>query len=172
MKKIALIAFVAMMPLNAYAASVEDPVKAVMTIAVSRWQPESSGTDYFEKPHLDANYSKAFVAVYHQAEKYPAYDEGGTPFDYDVITNGQDGCPLKDLKIAPGGEKDGVTAVDVSFRLWDCAETAEDKAKISELKFDVITEDGRPVINDIHRKTDGKWDSLIGEMQETMKARQ
>lgn len=171
-KTILLTIFATLLPLSvSAAASVEDPVKHVMKVAVSRWQPENAGTDYFEKRYLDADYSKAFVAAYKKAGKYPAYDDGSSnPFDYDVITSSQDGCPLKDMKIAKGEENNGVTTVDVSFRLWDCAETAEEKAKVSELKFDVVMEKGKPRINDIHRKTqEGKWDSLVGEMQEIVK---
>jgi len=153
----------------ALAAGAEDPVKTVMDIAVGRWLENSSGQDYFDKPAIATLYSEAFQANYHAAEKYPAYDGGTSPFEYDVITSSQDGCPLKDLKIAESGQKGGVTTVDVSFRLWDCAETAEEKAKISELRFDVITEGGKAVIDDIHRKPEGKWDSLKVELQETVK---
>jgi hypothetical protein len=171
MKKTALVILAALMPMGAHAASAEDPVKRVMDITVSRLKPEGAVSDYFEKRYLNADYSKAFVAVYHRAEKYPAYDDGSSnPFDYDVITSSQDGCPLKDLKIAKGGERNGVTTVDVSFRLWDCAETAAEKARISEVKFDVVMEKGKPRINDIHRKDeDGKWNSLVGEMEDNIK---
>jgi hypothetical protein len=158
-----------LLPGAALAASAEGPVKAVMDVAVGRWIENGSAGDYFEKQYLDRDYSTTFQAAYHAAEKYPAYDEGTQPFDYDVVTSSQDGCPLKDLKIAKGAEKAGVTVVNVSFRLWDCAETAEEKAKISELQFDVVSENGKPVISDIHRLTEGKWDSLVGEMQELVK---
>lgn len=173
MKKLAVvIALSTLMPCGAHAASVEDPIRKVMDIAVSRWQPDGSGSGYFEKRDLNANYSKAFVGVYHRAEKYPAYDDGSTnPFDYDVITSSQDGCPIKDLKIAKGKENNGVTTVNVSFRLWDCAETAEEKAKVSQVRFDVVMEKGKALINDIHRRgQDGQWDSLVGEMEANIKA--
>ncbi len=172
MKKIGLVIFATLLPLGAYAASAQDPVRKVMDIAVARWVEDSPGGDYFDQPFLDRNYSKGFVAVYHEAEKFPAYDEGTTPFDYDVITASQDGCPIKDLKIATEAARQGVTTVDVSFRLWDCADSAAEKAKISQVKFDVIIENGRPVISDIHRFSEGKWDSLVSEMQETVKAGQ
>ena len=152
----------------ALAGGADDPVKAVMDIATGRWLESSTGADYFDKPAIDRLYSKAFQADYHAAEKYPAYDEG-SPFDYDVVTAGQDGCPLKDIKIDPAGEKAGMTTVNVSFRLWDCAETAEEKARISTLRFDVVSEDGRSVIDDIHRNADGKWDSLRAEMHDIVK---
>ena len=167
-----LVILATLAPLAASAASIEDPVRSVMDIAVARSQPDSPGTDYFEKAYLDADYSKAFRQVYRTAAQYPAYDGGTSPFDYDPITNSQDGCPIKDLKIAKGAEKKGVTIVNVSFRLWDCAESAEEKARLSKLRFDVISEDGKPVINDIHRSSEGKWNSLVREMKETIKAQQ
>jgi hypothetical protein len=44
----------------------------------------------------------------------------------------------------------------------------KEQAKVSELKFDVVMEDGKPVISDIHRFNDGKWDTLVGEMKENI----
>lgn len=37
---------------------------------------------------------------------------------------------------------------------------------ISELKFDVVTEGGKPVIADVHRLSEGKWNTLLGEMKD------
>ena len=70
--------------------------------------------------------------------------------------------------MSPQGEKDGVTVVAVRFKLWTCAPDAESQAKVNELKFDVVMEDGKPVISDIHRLTDGKWDTLVGEMEQNI----
>ena len=55
--------------------------------------------DYFNDGFLQRLYSKDFVAKYREAAKYPAYEDGGSPFDYDVIAMGQDGCSINDLKI-------------------------------------------------------------------------
>lgn len=170
MMKIALTAIAVLMPLSAHAASASDPVQRIIDLAKGRWETtENNNTpDYFDK--LDRDFSKSFAKVYREATKYPAYDGGNSPFDYDVITSSQDGCPLKDIKVKSESAKGGVTVVDASFRLWDCNQDAASKAKVSELKFDVVTEGGKPVINDIHRKTDGgKWDSLVSEMQEDIK---
>ena len=95
--------------------------------------------------------------------------EGDSPFDYDVITSSQDGCPLRDVIVSPEGDKGGVSVVAVRFRLWACSSDAESQAKINELKFDVVTEGGKPVIADIHRLQDGRWDTLVGEMEETVR---
>ena len=156
-----------LLPLAAHAESAADPVNRIMDVAKARWASvEGSGTDYFEK--LDRDFSKSFVAVYREATKYPAYDEGDSPFDYDVITSSQDGCPLKDIKVSPEGEKQAISVVDVSFKLWTCNTDAESLAKVNELKFDVVMEDGKPVISDIHRFQEGKWDTLVGEMKDNI----
>lgn len=160
----AIIMTAALFPLAAHGQSAADPVNRIMDVAKARWESvEGSSTDYFEK--LDRDFSKNFVAVYREASKYPAYDEGDSPFDYDVITSSQDGCPLKDITVSPASEKDGVSVVDVSFKLWTCNTDAESLASVNQLKFDVVMEDGKPVISDIHRFQEGKWDTLIGEMK-------
>jgi hypothetical protein len=171
MKTIRLALFAMLLPLSAHAGSAADPVQRIVDIAESRWKTESSGADYFE--NLKRDFSRSFGENYRAASKYPAYDGGDSPFDYDVITSSQDGCPLKDIKIDAGTEKAGITPVSVQFRLWDCADDAATKAKISKVRFDVVTEKGKPVIADIHRLGDGdKWDSLVAEMQEIVKAGQ
>lgn len=169
MKKLCLAAIVTLMPLSAYAGSAEEPVNRILDIAKARWENTEKGGDYFEK--INRDFSKAFVTTYKAASKYPAYDGGDSPFDYDVITSSQDGCPLKDIKVASEAQKGGTTVVDASFKLWTCS-SDDSRDKVSTLKFDVVTENGKAVINDIHRNTDGKWDSLVGEMKEIIKAGQ
>lgn len=164
MRLFALALTAALFPLAAHAQYAVDPVNRIMDVAKARWASvEGSGSDYFEK--LDRDFSKSFAAVYREASKYPAYDDGDSPFDYDVITSSQDGCPLKDITVSPASEKDGISVIDVRFKLWTCNTDAESLAKVNELKFDVVTEDGKPVISDIHRFQEGKWDTLVGEMQ-------
>jgi hypothetical protein len=173
MKTIALTAIMALLPLTAFAASEADPVQRIIDLAKGRWETTDNNNTpgYFDK--LDRDFSKSFAKVYREASKYPAYDGGDSPFDYDVITSSQDGCPLRDISVRSEGEKDGKAVVDASFRLMDCAEDAASKARVSELKFDVVTEKGKPVINDVHRKTeDGKWNSLVSEMKENIKINQ
>jgi hypothetical protein len=173
MKKIALIALIALLPLSAHAASPADPVQRIIDIAKAVWaNTDNKNTpDYFDQ--LDRDFSKSFAKVYREATKYPALDGSDSPFDYDVITSSQDGCPLEDIGVKSEDEKDGMTVVDARFRLMGCSGDAAQKARFNELKFDVVTEDGKPVINDIHRKTDdGKWDSLVAEMKEDIKVGQ
>ena len=167
MKRLCLFSLALLMPLTAFAASPEDPVNRIMDVAKARWETnEGTTTDYFD--NLDRDFSKNFAATYRENKKYPAYDEGDTPFDYDVITSSQDGCPLKDLTVSPAGDANDPAVVDVRFRLMACAPDPESQARVSELKFDVVVEGGEPVISDIHRLSEGKWDSLLAEMKDNI----
>jgi hypothetical protein len=164
------LAFAAMFLLATPAlAAPDEPVKAIMDLAGQLWSDKPpEGKDYFDKDHISL-FSKDFVTAYREAEKYPIYDEGGGPFGYDVITNSQDGCPLKDVAIVPAPEAAGVSDVKVTFKLMSCYADDPGKDAISEVHFDVVTEDGRPVISDIHRVIDGKPDSLVKEMKDIAK---
>ncbi|UVC10779.1 hypothetical protein IHQ71_09450 [Rhizobium sp. TH2] len=167
MKRLGIFSLALLMPLTAFAASPEDPVNRIMDVAKARWETnEGTTAGYFD--NLDGDFSKNFAATYRENTKYPAYDEGDTPFDYDVITSSQDGCPLKDLTVSPTGDANDPAVVDVRFKLWTCAPDAESQGKVNELKFDVVTEGGKPVISDIHRLNEGKWDSLVAEMQDNI----
>jgi len=167
MKFLAIVVTAALIPFAARAESAVDPVNRIMDVAKARWESTESPTgDYFE--NLDRDFSTRFAAVYREAQKFPAYDGSDYPFDYDVITSSQDGCPLKDLTVSPQGETDGVSVVAVRFRLWTCAPDAESQAKVNELRFDIVMEDGKPVISDIHRLTEGNWDTLVGEMEQNV----
>jgi hypothetical protein len=149
-----------------------DPVRSIMDLAAALWSDNPpAGKDYFDNEHIGL-FSKDFVAAYRETEKYPIYEEGGSPFGYDVITNSQDGCPLKDVTIAPGAESAGTTDVKVTFKLMTCY--ADDPAKdaVSEVHFKIMTEDGKPVISDIDRIIDGKPVSLLAEMKDIVKTGQ
>ena len=155
-----------------FAAGPDEPVRSIMDLASALWSdnpPEN--TDYFDKDHIGL-FSKDFVAIYRETEKYPIYEEGGTPFGYDVLTNSQDGCPLKDVAIAPGTDMAGTTDVKVTFKLMTCYADDPNKDALSEVHFKVVTEDGQRVIADIDRIIDGKPASLMAEMKEIIKAGQ
>lgn len=151
------------------------PVKALMDLVVQVWSdnpPEDS--EYFSAKRLETSFSDQFVQAFAAASKNPPFglEEGqtsGYPFDYDVITYSQDGCPLEDVKITDTGKSGAVTSVKVTFRLWGCSEDATEKAVVSEVLFDVIEEGGRPVINDIKRVFEGESLSLVEEMQDIAK---
>ena len=152
------------------AAEITDPVKEVMKITTDNWNTVDSDWKYiFDAEPLARLFSKRFQAGYTAASKHPAYDtdnnQPGDPFGYDVITSSQDGCPLADNTMTVGAVMKGVTDVKVTFKQWACIDDPEIKDSVSEVHFDVIQEDGKPVIDDIHRVTDGERDSLIDEMQ-------
>lgn len=167
MKALAMALAVALLPLMAHAQSPAEPVNRIIDVAKARWESTEGPTpDYFDG--LDEDFSEGFAATYREAAKYPAYEEGHSPFDYDVITSSQDGCPLKDVIVSPQGEKDGVHVVAVSFKLWTCAPDADSQAKVNELRFDVVMENGKLLISDVHRLSEGKWDSLVAEMKDAI----
>ena len=171
MMKTATFALVLLAAGAAQAASPEEPVHRVMELAEARLAVDGPAGDYFEEERLARDFSTSFVAAYKAASKFPAYDDGSSnPFSYDVIANGQDGCPLEDVSIKPPAASGGAAVVRVTFKLWRCV-PADDPSydSISEVRFDVIEENGRPVIADIHRIRDGKWVSLVAEMGEIVK---
>jgi hypothetical protein len=158
----------------ALAADPMDPVTEVMKVTQDNWNTVDSDWKYiFDADPLARLFSKKFQAAYAEAAKHPAYDtennQPGDPFGYDVITSSQDGCPLQDVttKAAPGAN--GMTDVTVTFKQWTCVDDAEVKNTVSEVHFDVIDENGKPVIDDIHRVGDGERDSLLEEMHSIAK---
>lgn len=155
-----------------FAAGPDEPVKAVMDLATALWSDKPpQNQDYFDKDHIGL-FSKDFVTAYRETEKYPIYDEGGTPFGYDVITNSQDGCPLKDVTITVGAAAATTTDVKVTFKLMTCYTDDPGKDTVSEVHFKVVIEDGKSVISDIDRIIDGKPASLMAEMKDIIKTGQ
>ena len=174
MRMLPLTVFATAISSFAFAADVTEPVKQVMDMTKFNWESVDQEWKYiFDKETLPKLYSKRFQDAYKEASKHPAYDtennEPGDPFGYDVITNSQDGCPLQDIKIAPAAAQDGKTEVKVSFKMWTCIDDAQIKDGVSEVSFDIITENGKTVIDDIHRIADGEKDSLLAEMQAIVK---
>ncbi|MGO7169131.1 hypothetical protein AB9F47_18910 [Rhizobium leguminosarum] len=133
-----------------YAADATTPVKEVMEATKSNWADNNSDwTDIFDASRLDHRYSRDFVAKYQAAAQFPAVDDDGiSPFDYDVIVNGQDACPLEDLTMAAAPVVDGVAEVTVRFRKSTCSD-APDAKDYTTVHFLVIEEGGKPVIDDI-----------------------
>ena len=97
------------------------------------------------------------MAAYRAAEKFPLFEESTDPFGYDVVTNSQDGCALKDVTITPGAGTAGATDVKVTFKLMTCYTDDPARDDVSEVHFKVVTEDGKPM-------------SLMAEMQDIVKA--
>lgn len=167
MKPVAIAIGLVLLAGVAKAADPVDPVRQIMEYTKANWSGEDgTGKDYFDPSLLDTLYSRRLSTLYREAAKYPVFgDEGGSPFDYDVITSSQDGCPLEDVTIAPGKTANGATDVAVSFKLMACFEGDPIKDTVSTVHFTVIEEGGRPVIDDVLRAGDGEPLSLAEEMK-------
>lgn len=170
MRTLPLAALLSLTATFAFAQDATGPVREVMKITEENWDTVDSEWKFiFDADPLARLFSKQFQDIYREAAKKPAYDtengEPGDPFGYDVITASQDGCPLSDVQIGSPAQKDAVTDVKVTFKLWTCIEEPEIKNSVNEVHFDIVTEDGRPVISDIHRVAEGESDSLVEEMR-------
>jgi opacity protein-like surface antigen len=159
----------------AVAADAAIPVKAVMDATVANWAGgDSEWQDIFDDSKLDELYSKDFVAKYQAAARFPAVDEDGiSPFDYDVIVGGQDACPLEDLTITPQAAAGKTTEVLATFKKSTCMGTDAEYQAVTTVRFEVIQEDNRPVIDDIMTVDDqGKTNSLKASMQDIVTQQQ
>lgn len=160
---------------SALAADVTTPVKAVMDATVSNWAGgDSDWQDIFDENTLTDRYSKDFVAKYKAAAQFPAADEDGiSPFDYDVIVGGQDACPLQDLNIAPQAPKGDETEVIATFKKLACQGSDATSQATTTVRFEVVLEAGRPVIDDIVTVDEGgQSNSLKDVMQDIVKQQQ
>ncbi len=156
MKKIAvlfagLVAALSFAPGLSLAADATGPVKEIIKDTQKNWAGENSDwIDIFEESTLGRLYSKDFGDKYKAAAQNPAADEDGiSPFDYDVIVNGQDACPLQDLSIESGQPANGTTEVTVKFKAATCMEGAPNKDAFTTVRFEVVEESGKAVIDDI-----------------------
>jgi hypothetical protein len=141
------------LPLTSLAADFEGPVKKVMEITRLRWD-KGSTTDrfYFDPDLFPSLYSKDFVEHYQEASHFPALDDGtNNPFDYDVITGGQDGCPLNTITYKVNPAKFGKVRVNVTFTVEPCDGFDIDPESTSSVDFIMVEEGGKPVIDDILR---------------------
>jgi len=171
MRKILLAAACISIASPVSAGDAADPVREVMGITERNWASTDGEWAYlFDPEPLDRLFSRQFQAAYVEASKRPAYetDDGspGDPFGYDVVTASQDGCPLEDVALVAGEEEQRITRVTVTFKLWRCLDQPELRESVNEVRFDVIQEDGRFVIHDIHRVGSGDEDSVLAEMQQ------
>lgn len=150
MNKIALLlAALTVSPGVSIAAEVPAPVQEIMDATVNNWTGDDvEWIDIFDPAKLGQLYSQDFVAKYQEAAKHPAMDEGISPFDYDVIVNGQDACPLEDVKLTPQTSADGKSEVVVTFRKLACADGPEAQT-VSSVRFEMVTEGGKPLVDDI-----------------------
>lgn len=159
LKKISLLLLPLMLAAAApaEAADMTQPVKTLMKLAEENWRAENAGAnDYFSEDLLGTIYSKSFADAYRAASKFPAFDlpEGettGSPFDYDVIANGQDGCPFENVRV----EDDGDGQVTALFNNRACMGDDPANKEDTVVIFHVEEEGGKPVIDDIYQVENG-----------------
>lgn len=156
----------------ALAADVTAPVREVIDVAAGSWKGEDAASeDVFDAKRLARLFSADFVAAYKEASKHPAYDppEGettGSPFDYDPIAGGQDGCAFENIRI----EDDGDGQVTALFNNRKCFGDDPEYQKDTVLIFHVQEEGGRPVIDDICPVVDGNSGASIKDDLKTIAA--
>lgn len=154
-----------------FAAEPVSPVKTIMDATVSNWAGgDSDWQDMFDDSHLRRLFSADFIRGYQAAQNYPATEDGISPFDYDVIVGGQDACPLENLSIAPQAASGAKTDVIVRFQKLRCMGTDAEFQAFTEVRFEVVSEGGKPVVDDILTADDsGKSSSLKAAMQAIVK---
>jgi hypothetical protein len=173
MSRFGFVALALLLPVSVQAADFKAPVAEILSAATTNWQDMGTDTDtpppytdYFSEDFLKRLYSKDFVAKYREAAKYPAYEDGGSPFDYDPIIGGQDGCALKDVTTTEGQPAAGAEDVTVTFDNSHCFGERTSDWQPEKLVFKLIEEDGRAVIDDIERPSFEDAASLKKELVE------
>lgn len=171
MKKIAILVVGLLAgPQISIAADMTPPVKEIMDATVKNWAGgDSDWIDIFDESKLNDRYSKDFITKYQAAAQNPAVDEDGiSPFDYDVIVNGEDACPLEGLSIVPQPTNGATTEVIVKFKTFTCMEGVPDAQAETMVRFEVIEEGGKPVVDDII--TQGDNGQAPNSLKQTMVA--
>jgi len=130
------------------AASITDPVNEILGIANAHLS-SGSNEDYFSSERLSQLYSADFAAQYHKAVAGAAKAGRTSPFDYDVIIQAQDGCPLENLELTTFPKNGQTTIVMAKFQSKACWGDTEAHQAFSEVRFQMIEQDGRFQIDDI-----------------------
>ncbi len=152
---------------SAIAADATAPVDEVMEVTKVNWSEDGGEfQELFSEDRLTRLYSRDFVALFRAASDSEFAREAGTPFDYDVVVNAQDGCPLQDVSVVEGPSEGAVSVVLARYRFMACMGDTPDFQALSETRFDVVEEDGRAVIDDIRNQDGtGGTTSLKDEMK-------
>lgn len=171
LRKISWIAvplFLALSGIGAHAADVTEPVKEIIDTVAGNWKADNpTAEDIFSEDRLGRLFSADFAKVYREASKHPAYDlpEGqttGSPFDYDPIAGGQDGCAFENIRVQDDGEGQVTALFNNRKCMGDDAANSQDTVLI----FHVLTENGHPVVDDMFRVVDGNsGNSLKDELK-------
>ncbi|TPW28766.1 hypothetical protein FJU08_15630 [Martelella alba] len=134
----------------ALAGATDDPVAEVMAVTVNNWSPEAAvQEDLFSPDRLKRLFSRDFNARFEKAVAVSGVGDGGSPFDYDVVVNAQDGCPLEDLTISPPLVTGGTTVETARFRFMACIGAEPAYQAFSETRFLLVDEGGHLKIDDI-----------------------
>lgn len=133
----------------AHAEEIPAAIQEVMQIERDFWSPKQPKQSIFSNDRIDRLFSKDFVRLYRAAMEHPIYPNGKTPFDFDIIVQGQDSCSLDDMKIAPYETDRSDNYYEVSFANFACFDDNGDPKRRTTIYLSLVKEDGRQVIDDV-----------------------
>jgi len=124
-------------------------IREVMRIEADVWSPRQPKQSIFDDTRIERLFSRDFVRLYRAAMRHPIYPGGTTPFDFDIIVQGQDSCSLDDMKIAQYEMDAPGNFHEVSFANFACFDDDGDKARRPTIHFSMVDEGGRTLIDDV-----------------------
>ena len=124
-------------------------VREVMQITSDFWSPKQFKQSIFDDSRIDRLFSRDFVTLYRAAMKHPIYPNGKTPFDFDIVVQGQDSCTLDDMKISQYEMDAPGNFYEVSFANFACFDDNGDRKRRTTIYFSLVEEGGRTVIDDV-----------------------
>jgi len=145
----------------ALADDIPAPIHEVMDVTTTFWsvkQPKLGSI--FSEDRLKRLYSTDFVKLYRAAMKHPIYENGETPFDFDVIVQAQDSCTPEKIDMHLFQTTSTAREYEISFANFGCFDGGDPNQRTT-IYIDVTTEGGRDVIDDIATYEDsGKKDAI------------
>lgn len=144
----------------ASAGDIPAPIREVMDVTEVFWSPKTPKLgSIFSEDRLARLYSRNFVRLYRAAMRHPIYENGDTPFDFDVIVQAQDSCTPEKIDMHLFSIAGATREYEVSFARLGCFDGGDPNERTT-IYFDIITENGRDVIDDIATyEVTGKKDS-------------
>ncbi|MCZ4273850.1 lysozyme inhibitor LprI family protein [Maritalea porphyrae] len=133
---------------------VTSPAREILDLANAHLSGQSSES-YFSNDRIDRLYSAGFVEKYKKAAASMAAKGYSVVFDYDVIIQAQDGCPLENLSLKTFPKSGQTTIVMATFQSKACWDNSEQNQAYSEVRFEILEQNGRAVINDIYVVVEG-----------------
>lgn len=145
----------------ALADDIPSPIHEVMDVTTTFWSvKEPKLGSIFSEDRLKRLYSADFVKLYRAAMKHPIYQNGDTPFDFDVIVQAQDSCTPDKIDMHLFEAHGPMRQYEVSFAHFGCFDGGDPNERTA-IYIDIIQQDGRDVIDDIATYEDnGKKDSI------------